>query len=73
MVCSMSRRGNCYDNAAMETWFGMFKSELGDSFESYTAAARASFDFIEVFYNGKRRHSTLGYLSPREFEGTAVN
>jgi transposase InsO family protein len=71
VLVSMSSTGNCYDNAAMESWFGMFKAELGDTFESGRAAARDIFDFIEVFYNGQRRHSTLGYLSPREFERAA--
>jgi putative transposase len=68
ITCSMSRRGNCYDNAAMESWFSTFKSELGESFESYADAKERSFDYIEVFYNQQRRHSTLGYLTPAEFE-----
>jgi transposase InsO family protein len=68
ITCSMSRRGNCHDNAAMESWFSTFKSELGERFESYAAAKKKAFDYIEVFYNQTRRHSTLGYLSPAEFE-----
>jgi putative transposase len=64
----MSRRGNCYDNAAMESWFSTFKSELGERFESYAEAKEKSFDYIEVFYNVQRRHSTLDYLTPAEFE-----
>jgi transposase InsO family protein len=68
IVCSMSRRGNCYDNAAMESWFSTFKSELGEQFESYAQAKEQSFDYIEVFYNQRRIHSSLGYLSPAEFE-----
>jgi transposase InsO family protein len=66
--CSMSRRGNCYDNAAMESWFSTFKSELGERFETYAEAKEKSFDYIEVFYNVQRRHWTLGYLTPAEFE-----
>ena len=68
IVCSMSRRGNCYDNAAMESWFSTFKFELGERFESYAQAKEQSFDYIEVFYNQQRIHSSIGYLSPAEFE-----
>ena len=56
----MSRSGDCYDNAAMESWFGTLKTELGESFESVSAAKRQLFDYIEVFYNQRRRHSALG-------------
>jgi putative transposase len=68
IMCSMSRRGNCYDNAAMESWFSTFKSELGERFESYAEAKEKTFDFIEVFYNQRRIHSSIGYVSPAEFE-----
>jgi putative transposase len=68
ITCSMSRRGDCYDNAAMESWFGTLKTELGESFESHADAKRQLFDYIEVFYNQKRRHSAIGYVSPMEFE-----
>jgi putative transposase len=68
LTCSMSRRGNCHDNAAMESWFSTLKSELGERFKDSAEAQRELFDYIEVFYNRKRRHSTLGYLSPAEFE-----
>lgn len=68
ITCSMSRRGNCYDNAVMESWFSTVKSEEGDRFESYAHAKEALFDYIEVFYNQRRRHSTLGQVSPAEFE-----
>jgi transposase InsO family protein len=68
ITCSMSRRGNCLDNAAMESWFSTFKSELGEHFESYAAAKEQTFDYIEVYYNQHRRHSTLGYKTPAEFE-----
>jgi transposase InsO family protein len=68
IVCSMSGTGDCYDNAAMESWFSTFKTELGEHFASYAEAKEEAFDYIEVFYNGQRRHSSLGYLSPAEFE-----
>jgi transposase InsO family protein len=67
-TCSMSRRGDCYDNAAMESWFGTLKTELGEAFESHADARRKLFDYIEVFYNQKRRHSSIGFVSPAEFE-----
>jgi transposase InsO family protein len=70
ITCSMSRRGECYDNAAMESWFGTLKTELGESFEGHADAKRKLFDYIEIFYNQKRRHSSLGYVSPAEFERT---
>ena len=68
ITCSMSRRGNCYDNAVIESWFSTVKSEAGERFESYAHAKEALFDYIEVFYNQRRRHSTLGQISPAEFE-----
>ena len=68
ITCSMSRRGNCFDNAAMESWFSTFKFELGERFESHAQAKEQAFDYIEVFYNQQRLHSTLGYLSPSQFE-----
>lgn len=68
ITCSMSRRGNCLDNAVMESWFSTFKHELGERFESYADAKAQTFDYIEVFYNQRRRHSTLGYATPAEFE-----
>lgn len=71
MVCSMSRRGNCLDNAVTETWFGTLKAELGEAFESHADANRQLFEYIEQFYNGTRRHSALGYVSPRDFERQA--
>ena len=69
---SMSRRGNCYDNAVMESFFSTVKSELGEHFDSHSEAKMKLFDFIEVFYNQKRRHSTLGQISPAEFERRAL-
>ena len=71
ITCSMSRRGNCYDNAVMESFFSTVKSELADRFESCGDAKMALFDYIEVFYNQRRRHSTLGQISPAAFERRA--
>ena len=68
MMGSMSRRGDCYDNAVMESWFSTVKLELGEHFESCGQAKMELFDYIEVFYNQRRRHSTLGQISPAEFE-----
>jgi putative transposase len=68
ITCSMSRRGECYDNAVMESWFSTLKFELGECFDSHGQAKDDLFDYIEVFYNQTRRHSTLGYLSPAEHE-----
>ena len=65
---SMSRRGNCYDNAVMESFFSTIKSELGERFAGYGVAKEQLFDYIEVFYNQQRRHSTLGQVSPAAFE-----
>jgi transposase InsO family protein len=72
ITCSMSRRGNCYDNAVMEAFFSSLKSELADRFESCGDAKMALFDYIEVFYNQRRRHSTIGYVSPAAFERKAI-
>lgn len=74
-VASMSRTGNCYDNAAKESFFHTLKTELVHH-ERYTTRdqARASvFDYIEAFYNRRRIHSTLGYLSPEAFERARTN
>lgn len=66
---SMSRKGNCWDNACVESFFGTLKQEgCGKIFENQEAAKTAVFDFIEVFYNRQRLHSTLGYYSPEQFE-----
>lgn len=72
IICSMSRRGNCLDNAVMESWNSTFKVELGEHFESPSDAKAKLFDFIEVFYNQTRMHSSIGYLSPAEFEREQV-
>jgi transposase InsO family protein len=65
---SMSRRGNCYDNAVAESFFATLKRELGDTWTSRQEARRVVFEWIEVFYNRQRRHSALGYLSPVAYE-----
>lgn len=70
MIQSMSRAGDCYDNAITETFFGTLKTEL-IYFEEYLLrdeARRSIFEYIEVFYNRQRRHSALGYMTPAEFE-----
>jgi putative transposase len=70
IVCSMSRRGNCWDNAAMESFFSTLKTErLAKHHYKTRDDLRADvFDYIERFYNPRRRHSTLGYISPVQFE-----
>jgi len=69
LLCSMSRRGDCYDNAPKESFFATLKGELEiEVFKNRTEAQRAIFEFIEVFYNRKRLHSALGYQSPEAFE-----
>lgn len=75
IVCSMSRRGDCYDNAMMESFHSTLKSELvylqpGGRFEGIEQARRMIFEFIEVFYNRQRRHSAIGYQSPEQFEAS---
>jgi putative transposase len=67
---SLSRRGNCWDNACVESFFGMLKRELVSHRHDATRndATQDIFESIEVFYNRKRRHSTLGYDSPAEYE-----
>lgn len=68
-VCSMSRKGNCWDNAVVESFNGSLKVELAlPPTISRAEARRALADYIEGFYNSRRRHSTLGYVSPIEFE-----
>ncbi len=68
--CRMSRRGDCFDNAPVESFFSTLKTELVNQqrFATRQEARRAIFEYVEVFYNRKRRHSALGYLSPVEFE-----
>jgi putative transposase len=72
ITCSMSRTGDCYDNAVMEAFFSTVKTELADRFESCGEAKMQLFDYLEVFYNQRRRHSTIGYVSPAAFERAAA-
>jgi putative transposase len=73
VTCSMSRSGDVWDNAAMESFFSSLKTERTSRWIYQTRdQARADvFDYIERFYNPRRRHSTLGYLSPMQFEKSA--
>ena len=70
VICSMSRSGNVWDNAAMESFFSSLKTEriARKLYRTRDEAKADVFDYIERFYNPKRRHSTIGYLSPMEFE-----
>ena len=70
ITCSMSRRADCWDNAPMESFFASLKKELvhGADFATRAEARAALVEYIEVFYNTKRRHSSLGYVSPAEYE-----
>ena len=74
IACSMSRRGNCFDNAVVESFFGTLKNEMVHRcrFATREVARREVFEYIEVWYNRQRRHSSLGYLSPAEFERRAL-
>jgi len=67
---SMSRRGNCYDNAVVESFFGSLKTELihHQRYATREEARQSLFEYLEVFYNRKRRHSALGYQSPAQYE-----
>ena len=67
---SMSRKGNCWDNSVMESFFGTLKDEcIGETFYiSHDEARLALFTYIEAYYNRVRRHSTLGYVSPLQYE-----
>lgn len=69
MACSMSRKGNCWDHAPTESWFNSFKNQRVHGIRDATRAAMtaASVEYIEVFYNRTRRHSTRNYQSPRQF------
>ena len=70
ITCSMSRRGNCWDNAPVESFFATLKKELvhRENYRTREEAKASLFHYIEVFYNRQRRHSSLGYLSPEEYE-----
>ena len=68
--CSMSRKSNCWDNAVAESFFGSFKTERGffTNYKTIEDAKKDVIDYIEMFYNSRRRHSYLGYVSPKEYE-----
>ena len=70
ITCSMSRKGNCWDNAPMESFFATLKKELvhRERYQTRSQARQSLFEYIEIFYNRVRRHSNLGYLSPVKFE-----
>ena len=70
MVCSMSRKGNCWDNAPVESFFGTMKQELvhHQKYRNRWQARQSLFEYIERFYNRRRLHSTLGYRTPAQFE-----
>jgi transposase InsO family protein len=74
ITCSMSRRANCWDNAVMESFFATLKKELvyQERFVSRAQAHTRLFEYIEVFYNRVRRHSTLGQTSPAQFERPTI-
>jgi transposase InsO family protein len=73
--CSMSRRANCWDNAPMESFFASLKKELvhHEDYQTREEAKASIFEYIEVFYNRKRRHSSLGYKSPAEYEQSELS
>jgi len=75
IVCSMSRKGNCWDNAPMESFFKTLKVECvyREPLKTHEQAKSVIFDYIETFYNRQRKHSALNYLSPMNYELTAVN
>ena len=74
LIPSMSRKGNCWDNACVESFFGTLKRELihHRQYRTREEATQDIFEYIEVFYNRQRRHSTLGYHSPAEYEARAA-
>jgi transposase InsO family protein len=69
-VCSMSRKGNCWDNAPSESFFHTLKTEMvhHEKFKTRSEAKQAIFEYIEVFYNRQRKHSTIGYIAPMEYD-----
>ena len=74
MICSMSRAGDCWDNAVAESFFGTLKAELvyHENYATRDQARRDIFEWIEVFYNRQRLHSSLGYLAPAAFEAQSA-
>ncbi len=75
LSCSMSRKGECLDNAVAESFFGTLKTELvtHEDYRTKEEARKSLFEYIELFYNRRRRHSFLGYISPTEFEARAAS
>jgi len=75
IVCSMSRRGNCWDNAVVESFFATLKKEEvhRENYLTREQAKASLFCYIEIFYNRKRRHSALGYVSPHDYEQSILN
>jgi transposase InsO family protein len=73
VVCSMSRKGNCYDSAVTESFFASLKTEFvhHEVFETRAEARAKIFEWIEAFYNRTRLHSTLGFMSPEQYERLA--
>ena len=74
IICSMSRKGDCWDNAVAESFFSTLKAELVHraDYVSHDHARASVFEYIEVFYNRRRRHSALGYVSPVDHEAAAL-
>jgi putative transposase len=74
LVCSMSRRGNCWDNACVESFFSTLKRELPNDhvFEDWRDVERAVFAYVEAHYNTRRPHSALGYITPNEYDQRAA-
>ncbi len=75
LIGSMSRKGNCWDNAIAESFFHTLKVELihRNKFMTREEAKRKIFEYVEMYYNSRRAHSTLGYLSPFEFEKQKIS
>jgi putative transposase len=75
LICSMSRKGECLDNAVAESFFGTLKTELVDDedYRNHDEARQSLFEYVEVFYNRQRRHSHLDYLSPVQYEARSAS
>jgi transposase InsO family protein len=74
IICSMSRKGNCYDNAVAESFFGRLKTEWvnHNRYLNRSEAMQSLFYYIEIFYNRKRRHSSINYVTPQEYEAFSL-
>ena len=75
LTCSMSKRGDCFDNAAMESWNHSFKVEAihGEKLTARALTKNHVFEYLEIYYNRKRLHSTIGYETPESFEVKMVS